>query len=247
MRLELDVARKATITQMDMDQITSPISQSHESMESAEFTLKSNRVSFTTNTEYKSKVNDPKSSPTVSTHIEDSMMVDLDKVLVTIDEENDNVDEDNSTIKVDDVAMSIAMQVMNESGGHSGNGHLPPSANTTATDQFPYQKQTSESNVSAGHMTEAIQQETFHEKSCCDSIGRIWQRIVRKKRMKNKLHGFFCPYFMAVHWRLWNLAMSLLATIVAMPYMSDDGGLVKCFFVLFIRAFCIHFDFSVNL
>ena len=93
-----------------------------------------------------------------------------------------------------------------------------------------------DSELIADKMQQEIATKT-RKKSCCDPFIRILNEILLRKHVKHKLHGFFCPYFMAVHWRLLNFVLSAIASIVAMPYMSNEG-LVKCFAFLLNVIWC---------
>ena len=49
--------------------------------------------------------------------------------------------------------------------------------------------------------------------------------------VKNELNGFYCPYFMAVRWRLLNFLLSVIATLLAMPYVTNQR----------VELFIVHF------
>ena len=43
---------------------------------------------------------------------------------------------------------------------------------------------------------------------------------VRRETFQKKLHGFLSPFFMAFHWRLLSVLLSLVATFIAVPTMT---------------------------
>ena len=60
----------------------------------------------------------------------------------------------------------------------------------------------------------------------------------RRGSFQSKLSGFMSPYFMAFHWRLWSVTLSLIATIIAVPMTTMNDGLIlrlSVFVQYFIR------------
>ena len=60
----------------------------------------------------------------------------------------------------------------------------------------------------------------------------------RRSTFQRKLSGFVSPYFMAFHWRLWSITLSLIATIIAVPMTAMSGGhtvKISVFIQYFIR------------